>query len=59
MRVEAPKQRDWSQNLLDKAIVFHGHGGPFMVVGLRMGLMALEKLDAHGYFDLSCRVRLH
>ena len=59
MRVEAPKQRGWSQNLLDKAIDFHGHGGPFMVVGLRMGLMALEKLDAHGYFDLSCRARLH
>ena len=30
-----------------------------MVVGLRMGLMALEKLDAHGWFDLSCRARLH
>jgi len=59
MRVETPKKRDWSQNLLDKAIDFHGHGGPFMVVGLRMGLMALEKLDAHGYFDLSCRAMLH
>jgi len=30
-----------------------------MVVGLRMGLMALEKLDANGWFDLSCRARLH
>ena len=59
MRVESPKQRDWSQGLLSKAIEFHGHGGPFMVVGLRMGLMALEKLDANGWFDLSCRARLH
>ena len=58
MRVETPKQRGWRQDLLDKAIEFHGHGGPFMVVGLRMGLTALERLDAHGWFDLKCRVML-
>ena len=58
MRVETPKQRDWRQDLLDKAIEFHGHGGPFMVVGLRMGLTALERLDAHGWFDLRCRAML-
>jgi formylmethanofuran dehydrogenase subunit E len=59
MRVETPKQRKWSQDLLDKATEFHGHSGPLMVVGLRMGLMALEKLDANGWFDLSCRARLY
>jgi len=58
MRVETPKQRDWRLDLLDKAIEFHGHGGPFMVVGLRMGLTALERLDAHGWFDLRCRAML-
>lgn len=36
MRVKTPKQRSWSQGLLDRAIEFHGHGGPFMVVGLRI-----------------------
>lgn len=58
MRVETPKQRDWSDDILDRAVEFHGHGGPFMVVGLRMGFAALERLDAHGWFDLRCIVRL-
>jgi formylmethanofuran dehydrogenase subunit E len=58
MKVETPKRRDWSDDLLDRSIEFHGHGGSFMVVGLRMGLVALERLDAHGWFDLKCVVRL-
>jgi len=58
MRVEKPKQREWSQNLLDKAIEFHGHGGPFMVVGLRMGLTALKLLKARGWFDMNCSLDL-
>lgn len=58
MRVETPKQREWSQSLLDRAAEFHGHSGPFMVVGLRMGLAALRRLDARGWFDLGCRVSL-
>lgn len=58
MKVENPKQREWSQGLLDRAVEFHGHGGPFMVVGLRMGLTALRRLDAQGWFDLRCRVLL-
>lgn len=58
MRVETPKQRNWSQDLFESAIDLHGHGGPFLVIGLRMGLMALELLDAHGWFDLRCLARL-
>jgi formylmethanofuran dehydrogenase subunit E len=58
MKVETPKRRDWSEEILDRAVEFHGHGGPFMVVGIRMGLLALERLDAHGWFDLRCVVRL-
>ena len=58
MRVETPKTREWSEALQDKAVEFHGHGGPFMIIGLRMGLVALRRLDAHGWFDLRCRVRL-
>lgn len=33
-----------SLELLKKAIKFHGHLGPFLVLGLRMGLIAEEKL---------------
>ena len=58
MRIEAPKGRVYSRGLEGKAIEFHGHGGPFMVIGLRMGLAALGRLDAHGWFDLSCKVYL-
>jgi len=54
MRVETPKQRDWSDELLERAVEFHGHGGPMMVVGLRMGLAALRRLEAPGWFGLRC-----
>lgn len=54
MRVNTPKQREWSKDLLDKAIEFHGHGGPFMIVGLRMGLTALNLFKAKGWFDMTC-----
>jgi formylmethanofuran dehydrogenase subunit E len=58
MKAETSKSREWSRELLDRAVEFHGHGGPLMVVGLRMGLLALSLLNAQGWFDLSCRVRL-
>ena len=29
-----------------QAVEFHGHLGPFLVIGVRMGLVGLEKLDA-------------
>ncbi|GAH01223.1 unnamed protein product [marine sediment metagenome] len=59
MKVETPKKRELSKELLEKAIEFHGHGGPFMVIGLRMGVLALELLDAKGWFDLDCVVMLN
>ena len=58
IRVGIPKPREWSEGLLDYAIEFHGHGGPFIVVGLRIGLVALRRLDARGWFDIRCRVAL-
>ena len=58
MKVEGPKNRIWSIELLEGAKEFHGHGGPFMVIGLRMGLSSLKRLDARGWFDLRCRVFL-
>jgi formylmethanofuran dehydrogenase subunit E len=35
---------------------FHGHLGPYVVLGYRMGRIALEELDSTGHFDLSVTV---
>jgi len=58
MRVETIKDRMYSKALEEKAIEFHGHGGPFMVIGIRAGLTALKMLDSHGWFNLSCKAIL-
>ncbi len=52
------KERAWSDELFSKAVDFHGHRGPYLALGLRMGLAALNGLDARGWFDLRCRVYL-
>jgi len=57
--VEEPKQRIYNESLEERAIEFHGHDGPYMVIGLRMGLTALEMLNCKGWFDLECEVKLH
>ena len=35
--------------LVKRAVEFHGHLGPFLVLGLRAGLLALERLGAAKY----------
>ena len=57
--VKEPKTRVYCKELEETAIEFHGHGGPFMIVGLRMGLSALNHLDAKGWFSLNCIVKLN
>jgi formylmethanofuran dehydrogenase subunit E len=57
--VEEPKQRIYDDILKERAIEFHGHDGPYMAIGLRMGLAALKMLDCKGWFDLECEVRLN
>lgn len=57
--VENPKQRNYTRELEETAIQFHGHGGPFLVIGLKMGLHALKTLDAKGWFNLTCTVYLN
>lgn len=37
---------------LEKLIKFHGHLGPFVVLGYKMGLFALELLKCDLYWDL-------
>ncbi len=58
MKPEHPKPRTLSEELLKGAREFHGHRGPFLILGLRIGLLALRLLNAEGWFDLKCRVRL-
>jgi formylmethanofuran dehydrogenase subunit E len=57
--VKEPKKRTLDPELEAAAIQFHGHDGPFMTIGLRMGITALEMLDSKGWFDLSCEVKLN
>jgi formylmethanofuran dehydrogenase subunit E len=42
-------------DLLEDAVRFHGHLGPFLVLGLRAGLLATEYLGK-SYFELKARV---
>ena len=57
--VKEPKPRKLTPELEKRAIEFHGHDGPFMTIGLRMGITALEMLDCKGWFGLNCEVRLN
>lgn len=41
---------------LKEAIKFHGHLGPYLVLGLLAGELALKKLGAKKYFGLEVRV---
>lgn len=46
-----PKTADLDE-LIDRGTKLHGHLGPFLVVGIRLGLLALELLDSPGYFGI-------
>jgi formylmethanofuran dehydrogenase subunit E len=37
------------EEMINQAIEFHGHLGPFLVLGIRMGLLALKELSSPGY----------
>jgi formylmethanofuran dehydrogenase subunit E len=52
------KPRILSKAQIEAAVKFHGHSGPFLVLGLRMGQLALRLLDARGYFDIHCMAEL-
>ncbi len=40
------KQEQKLDNILKKAAEFHGHLGPFLVIGVRMGLIGVRELKA-------------
>jgi formylmethanofuran dehydrogenase subunit E len=41
---------------LKEAVIFHGHLGPYLVLGLKAGEFALAKLKAQKYFDITVKV---
>ena len=38
--------------VIEKAIEFHGHFGPFLVIGIKMGIIAVKQLNSSGYSDM-------
>ena len=40
------------EELIERGTHLHGHLGPFLIAGIRMGLLALELLDSRGYFGI-------
>jgi len=52
------KPRVLSKSQIDEAVEFHGHSGLLLLLGLRMGQLALRLLNAKGYFDISCVIEL-
>lgn len=41
---------------IDEAVKFHGHLGPWLVLGLAMGELALKELAANKYFGVEVKV---
>jgi len=50
------KSTHFNKNLLKSATSFHGHLGPYLVLGLRMGLLANRVLQPRGLHALSVTV---
>lgn len=42
--------------ILTRIEEFHGHVGPYVVLGYKMGLLAKKLLDSPGYFDMTVEV---
>ena len=51
-------ERNNIEDMVERGIKLHGHSGPYLNLGIRMGLLALDQLDAKGYFGLSTEVEL-
>lgn len=41
------------KSALEKAVEFHGHLGPFLVIGVRMGLIGLERIGRPKWHSLA------
>jgi len=54
--IEIEPERVDLRELFARAVAFHGHPGPFLASGLRMGLLALRELRSPGHGDLEVTV---
>lgn len=50
------KRTHLSQGLLRSAVRFHGHLGPFLVLGLRIGSLATRMLHPKGIHEMSATI---
>jgi formylmethanofuran dehydrogenase subunit E len=48
---------DKVKNIYDQAVLFHGHPGVFLAIGIRMGLLALKYLNSKGHFELEAFIQ--
>ena len=51
-------ERSNVNDIVERGIKLHGHAGPYLNLGIRMGLLALDQLEAKGYFDLTVEIEL-
>ena len=49
------------KSLLERATEFHGHLGPFLVIGVRMGLIGLKKfgIGSNDHLTIDVSLPLH
>jgi len=40
------------REMIERGTLLHGHLGPYLVAGIRMGLLALRELHSPGYFGV-------
>ena len=61
MKATEPKADSDLTNLIEKGAEFHGHLGPFLVLGIRTGLIGLRELGAprkFGQMNVTARLKL-
>lgn len=46
MVIQRHEKKQELEDILEKAVDFHGHLGPFLVLGIRMGLIGMRELGA-------------
>jgi formylmethanofuran dehydrogenase subunit E len=45
------------EDMMERAVEFHGHLGPYLVLGIRIGLLALRELSSLGYEGIEALVK--
>lgn len=56
--IKLTMERNNINAMVERGIKLHGHSGPYLNLGIKMGLLALDLLEAKGYFDLSTEIEI-